>query len=305
MRAHDNDQSSRATERSSDPVLDELLEALRSDQGGARTEAIKRALERESGPRSEETERIAALELKVAQLSSEIEADTDDGDGAVLEDVRSELDATVDELATLRSAVDACESTDAALESRIDDLEAAVTELADRLASVEESIRSGRSERAAARDAPDDAAGSGEPSEDSMERDGDDVAKRIRHVETKLDTRTNALASRLREIETLADRIDDLEERIDARTAVLESGLENVNDTMEEAITLLREETQTELSDVRSDLDDLDRELRSSIESLEDDIGALETHAADMTLWRNSIEGSSEGPEGDRKEEGE
>lgn len=275
-------------------VLDELLEALRSDQGGARTEALQRALEQESSPQGVENERIADLESKVVQLSNDVDTDSDDDHGAVLKDVRSELDSTTDELATLRTAIDEREATDAALEARIDDLEAAVTELADRFASVETSAQSGRSELSATRDSPDDVAGSGDPSEIPKERVEDDVARWVQHVEKNLDARTTALASRIQDIEELEARIDDLEERIDERTAALETGIEDVNTTMEDAIKLLREGTRSELSTVKSDIEDLDDELRSSIESLEKDVDALEAHAADMTLWRNSIEGVPE-----------
>lgn len=281
---------------SADDILDELLEALRSDQGGARTEALKRALENESRSHGVNPQRIGALESTVAQLSDDIDTESEDGDGDVLEDVRSDLDSVIDELTTLRTAVDSLESTDAAFETRIDDLETAVTELADRFGNLEESTRDDRSDSTSARDTLDldDVGGSGEPSDVSADRVEDDVARRIQHVEKNLNTRTTALASRIRDIEHLENRIDDLENRIDERSVTLEERIDEVDATIEEAVAILQKNTKSELSAVQSDLQELGDELRSSIDSLEDDVGALETHAADMTLWRNSIEESSE-----------
>lgn len=347
--------------RSVDDTLDELLVALRSDQGGARTDALKRALEqeRESDHSDEVLERIGTLESAVGKLLHVVETDSRD-DGPALEDVRSALESTIEDLRTLQADVDSLESTDAALEerlatlearldnlesqrdgpaarteelaariadlearlegeartatleaqiandaragdleARLDDLETTVAEVADRLTSVEVASRGDPSDRAA-RDAlavDDVAGGEGDAqSESEADRDAAPIAKRVEHVERKLDTRTTALASRLRNIEGMAAQIDSLEARLDERTAALETELEDVSTTMEEGITLLHEGTQSELSAVRSELEDL-AELRSSIDALAADVDALEAHAADMTLWRNSIEGPPE-PDG-------
>jgi chromosome segregation ATPase len=310
MNQHDSGNRSPETaeeslDQSGDNVLDELLEALRSDQGGARTEALKRALEDDSRPQGAKTQRITDLESAVAQLSNDIETESAGRDGDALGDVRSDLDSAVGELAAIRTAVDSLESTDAALETRIDDLEAAVTELADRFASLEESTRDDRSDAAEARETLDLDDGGGEPSEASTDRVEDDVARRIQHVEKNLNTRTTALASRIRNVEQMEERIDELEERIDARAVTLEERIDDVDATIEEAVAILQERTKSELSAIQSDLAELDDDLRSSIESLEDDVGALETHAADMTLWRNSIEEPSGelggGPEGESR----
>ncbi|MDF9745141.1 hypothetical protein [Natrinema salsiterrestre] len=286
-------------------VLDALLEALRSDQGGARTEALKRALDDEPRSAGVDPQRIAELESTVAQLSDDIDTDSGECDGDALGAVRSDLDAVIDELTTLRTAIESLESIDSAFESRLDDLETAVTELADRFASLEESTPEDGSDSAAKRDTLDldDVSGSGEASDVSTDRVEDDVARRIRHVEKNLNTRTTALASRIRDIEQVEDRIDDLEDRLDERAATLEGQIDDTDATIEEAVAILQERTKSELSAVQSDLDDLDDELRSSIESLEDDVGALETHAADMTLWRNSVEASLEDAGDDREDE--
>ncbi|WP_226005859.1 hypothetical protein [Natrinema salinisoli] len=297
MNRHDSGKRSAPTGGNSvDDVLDALLEALRSDQGGARTEALKRALEDESRSQGADPQRVSDLESTVAQLSNDIDRDSDGGEGDGLEAVRSDLDSVIDELTTLRTAVESLESTDSDFESRIDDLETAVTELADRFASLEESTREDGSGSAAERDTLnlDDVSGDGEASDDSTDRVEEDVARRIQHVEKNLNTRTTALASRIRDIEQVEDRIDDLEDRIDERAATLEGQIDDTDATIEEAVAILQERTKSELSAVQSDLEELDDELRSSIESLEDDVGALETHAADMTLWRNSIEASLE-----------
>lgn len=341
MSEHDsrNDPSTAASgsDRSVDVVLDALLVALRSDQDGARTAALKRALDQpsESGSGDEVIERVETLESAVAKLlrERETESETDDADdGPTLEAVRSDLDSTVEELAALRETVDGLESTETAfaarmgeieariddlesrlddeartadleaqirtdardgtLEDRLDDLETAVSEVSNRLATVESAAAGDRSDRSAARAPLEGEDGAGADGDGPTDRVAAPVGKRLRHVEAKLDARTAALASRIRDLERTAERIDALEDRLDERAAALETEIEDVNDGVEDAISQLYERTRSELSAVEADLAELD-ELRSSIDSLAADVDALEAHAADMTVWRTSVEESS------------
>lgn len=238
--------SDESTGRTAEDVLDVLLEALRADQGGARTSAIQRALA------SADDDRIARLESIVESLANRLE-----------------------ELEGRESG-----TAGAALADRLDELEASIDDLDERLAAVAASTRTVEAELADVRESigavdPDD-----DPPETPPDGHEDDVHRQLEHVESKLDARTSALASRIEAVDALDRRLDDVE----ARTDALSADVDDVNETLEKAVTIVQEEMQDEIASVRS-----------SIESLEDDVDTLEWHAVHTSQWRESVEDALDG----------
>ncbi len=291
-----------SSDRSVDDVLDDLLQALRSDQGGARTEALKRALEQEGALTEGQTGRLAALESTVKKLTRDVAKRDDE---SIPPAVRTELDDAAEERESLRTAVDSLQRPDADIEARIDTLEDAVADLRERQVAVGTSASELRSELAAARDDLHAADADREGESAEIPTDRSDVDERIDHLEKILNARTSALASKARRVEALEDRIDDLETSVEERTDTLETELETVNSTLEEAATILQSETRDEIEDVRTTLEEqlesLEAEFHSTIESLEDDIDTLEWHAVDMIQWRKAYEEPGEDEENGRE----
>lgn len=236
--------SNESTVRTSEDVLEELLEALRSDQGGARTSALRRALA--PNQRSTNDDRIERLESSVASLVNDAEGS--DGAG----------------------------TTDAALEDRIDELEDSIDYLRKRLSTVAASTRTVESDLAETRESLDAASG---VDSSAMSGDEDDLRRQFEHLESKLDSRTSALASEIESTDDLGRRIDDVESDLERRIDDLSEEVDELNETLEKAVRIVQEQTRDEIAAVRS-----------SIESLEDDVDTLEWHAIDTNQWRESVE---------------
>lgn len=254
-----------STDQSATDALDELLAALRSDQGGARTTALRRALADETGPPAN---RLADVEATLDSLAADVEA--------------------------LEEALEGLEANDRALAVETDELGSDVERVADRVERVEEKTDVLRDELVATRDAVEGATavrpeGDGEPPADPGEY-GDDVLRRMKHVERKLDRRTSSLASELSAVEDLEARIDDLETELDQRTDALVAGLEDVDGTMEKAVRYVHE-------DLTDEIERLEADLGSSVDALRDDVDTLEMHAVDFTMWRRSVEETLEEPD--------
>ncbi|AGB15402.1 hypothetical protein Halru_0776 [Halovivax ruber XH-70] len=286
-------------------ALDALLEALRDDQGGARTEALKRAIDHRPEPDDTQDRRRTELAAAVQQLEADVQALSESTDDGESDDVRAELDAAADEREALRAAVDELRTaTD--VQDRIETIEGGLSDLAERQAALETAARELRSDLDGdeTTETQPDADGDASPSEPPG--DQADVTERIDHLERILDTRTTALASKARRIETVETRLDDLESSLDERTNALEDDLDAVNETLEEAATMLQSETRDELESVRAELEEridaLESEFESAVDSLEDDVDTLEWHAVDMIQWRKSYEESVPDADGeDRK----
>ncbi|ELZ12678.1 hypothetical protein C479_04757 [Halovivax asiaticus JCM 14624] len=283
-------------------ALDALLEALRADQGGARTEALKRAIEHRPEPDDTQDHRRSDLAAAVQQLETDVQTLAESTDDAESGTVRAELDAAADERETLRAAVDELRTT-TDVQDRIETIEGGLSDLAERQAALETATRELRSDLDADVTTDTQPAADSDASPSEPPRDQSDVIERIDHVERILDTRTTALASKARRIETVEARLDDLEASLDERTNALENDLDAVNETLEEAATMLQSETRAELESVRTELEEridaLESEFETAVDSLESDVDTLEWHAVDMIQWRKSYEESVPDTEGD------
>lgn len=248
-----NDDMTEPIDHVDDTILDELLTALKTDMGGARTVAIRRALT--SGDEYGPFEYVAE--------DAEFFFDSDHSGLTTLADIEQAMTAASEIVDEIEADIFALTERDVAYDQRLATVEASLTQLHERFSAVESQLEARRGEIEQVHQEFDQLAADYEVLAVRLDAISSDVNERVEAVEASLDRRFKSLERRIDDLETTVKR--------------------------QEAETSQTDE----LDDVRRKLakaiHDLQRDVKSSMKELHEDVEKLESQAESARAWRESV----------------
>ncbi|UTF53574.1 hypothetical protein [Natronosalvus rutilus] len=286
-------------DRFGDDLLDALLAQLSTDEGGARRDALRRALNIDTATSNEV--RLEHVESSLTELEAYTDAMREffDENGTaddVLEAVQDGLEAARTDLEALESNVTDLGASDEVLEERVDGLEETLERLDSRLEYVGTETAELRGDFEAARDSLEDSVAEIGATTDTL-ADGleaqfetvqnldarqEDLTDRLDSIAAQREADRTALEARIDErADELEERIDAVERHVDDRLASLREDLFAELESVDASLTEDVEELETHVSDLEKSVDDSIADVRTAVaddlDSLESDLGTFET----------------------------